>query len=248
MSSGLDASISGATHIDTVVSDAQHMVANLTSSVKSLREEKKVLKTSLDRCVEENIQVRQKLADVEHRVQQEADDFNLQIAHAAALNTKLQERCDKLELLVKLGDLKRQELAQEASASAKERRADQQRVEKLQATIRAEKDALVARTNAVQADNTKLRNYCSELEKESLHQWEQRCGVIEDLTSLQADYDLLKKEVAILKVLGVSAAHSKGVRSLAPMTTDKERFLLLKHELSQAAEFLRHASIVADST
>ena len=242
------ASTVAAAHIDAVVSDAQNMVASLTKSVKKLREEKKTLKASFDSIVEENILLKQQLADARRNAREESEDLNLQVAHAASLNSKLQERCDKLELLVKLGELKRQEQLQETNLMQKEHLMEQQRMGKLESIFQAEKRSLLAKTEAIRADNDKLRQYCSELEKEALHQWEQRCDVIKSISTLQTDHDLLKKEVSILKVLGVSQAHSKGMRSLAPLTTDKERFLLLKHELKQAADFLRHASKIAESS
>ena len=170
-SSSTPGGVGGGPDVVHAVHDAQELVGSLTATVRSLRDDKKALKASLESVSRENVRLRADLAAQASKAETDRDAHALQSAQQQALLNKLQERCSKLELLCQLGTLQRDELREKAGAAAEEEARRAQCVAQAQYAVHVERDKLVKRAQTLQGQLDRLREYAARLEAEVEQQY-----------------------------------------------------------------------------
>ena len=229
-------------HQQQQAAEAQEVLEKLTMTIKRLRDERKVLKQSLDSSVQETVQMRKQTQSQFLQWQKEKEVLEDQVANMNALNTKMMERCDKLELLYKLCNLKRHETAEDMKDTIVAWNADKKKMKDIETAVQLKEEKLIAKENKLLVENKRLHEYINKLETEVQTQYNLRVDEVEKMRDLHSEYKLAHKEISILKILGLnSPADAAKAFSLSPNATNQEKFIVMKHELQQATEFLRHA-------
>ena len=102
MSASRSAEAGSSEHSSDVLAEAQKLILSLTAEVKKLRDEKRALNTTVDSLTTNCVQQRE---DAEQRRQAAAAEVALaqtEVSTIQQLNAALEEKCQKLQLLVQV--------------------------------------------------------------------------------------------------------------------------------------------------
>jgi len=230
---------SSSEHSSDVLAEAQKLVLSLTAEVKKLREERRNLNNTVDSLTTNCTQLRQEVEQQRQTAAAEAALAQTEVSTIQQLNAALEEKAEKLQLLVQLNSLKRQ-AAEEGLVSLHS--SQQQHAREAAATLKGLQRKHVKRASAVGAlkeEKATLLKYAAALEEEVQQQWQLRCDEVRKRQAQEHEMALAMKEISILKVLGVN--NPAELLSLAPDASTREKYLVLKAELQRASEFLRSA-------
>ncbi len=217
------------------LSEAGELVTELSDEVKQLRNENTMLKLSVHSISEENTILNETIKKLERRLSTEKRGAQDDIDYLKSSIEGLQEKSDRSEHLIKVSHSKYQELKQEhedmISGYKKEIRGEVEVID----TLVKSKEILIVEKKIIADLNDKMCKYATSLEKECKEQYARRCEEQIKRQDLEQHNALLVKEIAVLKVLGLS--YTPSYRSIKSMTDD-EKIDLLKYEIEEVVKRL----------
>lgn len=192
-----------------VLADAQRLVLSLTAEVRKLKEEKKILRANVDSITKENLVLSKDLRLAKDVQQCESQHFEEQIAGLNMLQTKLGDRCDKFQLLLKLASIKTAGAEQERDQLLHNLQEEMDKVEKLEQQLRSvelESDTTVAYKQALQKETErgqKQTSYITALETALNAQYTARVGEAQQRHKAELELHILREELQVVKALGL---------------------------------------------